>query len=120
MEEEWNDLQSEQMLEDLNIAIIDAHIDLADMIKHKSGKDVRGKGVPTIYFIYGDDMFEYSGPRKKDHIIKFVIENSRDALRGRHALRGGKRKSSRTRKKKRKYRRQTRMRKKRTRGCRRR
>jgi len=69
MEPQWDALQHDKLLKDTNIAVVDAHVGIADRLKHKSGMDVKGKGVPTIYFIDGDNITEYDGARKQEILL---------------------------------------------------
>lgn len=75
MEPEWNDLRNDKSLQDNSIVVIDANVEIADKLHHKSARDVNGKGVPTIYFIYGDNMFQHNGPRKTKDIVDFALES---------------------------------------------
>lgn len=92
MEQEWNALKHEHSLRDAGIAVVDADVKIADRLNHQSAKDVRGKGVPTIYFIDGDSMSEYDGARKTKDIAKFALKKLPKS-RG-----GGKRKNTRRKK----------------------
>lgn len=93
MEPEWNALKDENSLRDAGIAVVDADVRVADRLNHKSAQDVRGKGVPTIYFIDGDSMSEYSGARKTKDIANFALKRLPNKSRG-----GGKRKNTRRKK----------------------
>lgn len=74
MEPEWNALKNENSLRDAGVAVVDADVRIADRLNHKSAADVRGKGVPTIYFIDGDSMSEYEGARKTKDIANFALK----------------------------------------------
>lgn len=98
MESEWNNLEDDPFLRDHEVIVIDANVSIAEKVKHKSGKEVsKGKGVPTIYFIQGDNMIEYTGLRKTKDIVDFALDSLR---RPNHMFIGGKRKKRRTKKKK--------------------
>lgn len=92
MEPEWNALKHENSLRDAGVAVVDADVRIADRLNHQSAQDVRGKGVPTIYFIDGDSMSEYDGARKTKDIANFALKRL-PKTRG-----GGKRKSTRRKK----------------------
>ncbi len=95
MEPQWDALQHDKLLKDTNIAVVDAHVGIADRLKHKSGMDVKGKGVPTIYFIDGDNITEYDGARKTRDIADFALNELRQSSSTKY---GGKRKNTRRKK----------------------
>lgn len=92
MEPEWNALKHEHSLRDAGVAVVDADVRMADRLNHQSAEDVRGKGVPTIYFIDGDSMREYDGARNTKDIANFALKRLPNS-RG-----GGKRKNTRRKK----------------------
>lgn len=75
MEPEWNNLRNNQSLQNRGIVVVDANVELANKLQHKSAMDVNGKGVPTIYFIYEDNMFQHNGPRKTEDIVNFALDS---------------------------------------------
>ena len=80
MESEWKALDNEKTLKDKNIAIVDIDVGIAYTINHPSAKTALAQGVPSIYFIKKNQMFEYSGERKAKKIAEFAIvrlENSK-------------------------------------------
>ena len=79
MESEWKSLDHEKSLKEKNIAIVDIDVGIAYTINHPSAKTALAQGVPSIYFIKKNQMFEYSGERKAKKIAEFAIvrlENS--------------------------------------------
>lgn len=73
MESEWKALEHEQSLKERNIAIVDIDVGIAYNINHPSAKTALSQGVPSIYFIKKNQMFEYSGERKAKKIAEFAI-----------------------------------------------
>ena len=73
MEKEWNALDDEQSLKEKNVAIVDIDVGMAYTINHPSAKTALVQGVPSIYFIKKNQMFEYSGERKAKKIAEFAI-----------------------------------------------
>ena len=73
MESEWKALDNEQSLKERNIAIVDIDVGIAYNINHPSAKTALSQGVPSIYFIKKNQMFEYSGERKAKKIAEFAI-----------------------------------------------
>jgi hypothetical protein len=76
MEESWNGLNQHPSLSGTDIYIVDANIDTSTLVRHKSGQDVQGKGVPTIYYISGDYMTQYDGDRSTEDMVQFVLNQS--------------------------------------------
>jgi len=72
MAPEWSALENHPKLKDKEISVIDADHSLAGKIKHKCGKDMADKGVPTIYFIKGDKFIEHGGERTADAMASFA------------------------------------------------
>ena len=73
MESEWKALEDEQSLKERNIAIVDIDVGIAYTINHPSAKTAMSQGVPAIYFIKKNQMFQYSGERKAKKIAEFAI-----------------------------------------------
>lgn len=73
MESEWKALDHEKSLKAKNIAIVDIDVSIADMINHPSAKTALVQGVPSIYFIKKNQLFEYTGERKAKNIAEFAI-----------------------------------------------
>jgi hypothetical protein len=91
MESEWKALDNEKTLKDKNIAIVDIDVGIAYTINHPSAKTALAQGVPSIYFIKKNQMFEYSGERKAKKIAEFAIvhlENSQPDISDNHPMVG--------------------------------
>lgn len=73
MESEWKALDNEQSLKEKNIAVVDIDVGIAYNINHPSAKTAMSNGVPAIYFIKKNQIFEYSGERKAKKIAEFAI-----------------------------------------------
>jgi hypothetical protein len=73
MEKEWKSLDDEKMLKEKNIAIVDIDVGIAYLINHPSAKSAEINGVPSIYFIKQNQIFEYSGERTARKIADFAM-----------------------------------------------
>jgi len=82
MEESWNGLNQHPSLSGTDIYVVDANIDTSTLVRHKSGQDVQGKGVPTIYYISGDYMTQYDGDRSTEDMVQFILNQSKRKSKG--------------------------------------
>ena len=80
MEDEWKSLDNEPSLKDRNIAVVDIDVGIAYNINHPSAKTAIAQGVPSIYFIKKNQMFEYSGERKAKKIAEFAIMHTKSPM----------------------------------------
>jgi len=76
MEDEWKSLGDDLALEKQKIAIVDIDVGIAYTINHPSAKTAISQGVPAIYFIKKNQVFEYSGERKAVKIAEFAISHT--------------------------------------------
>ena len=76
MEDEWKSLGDDLDLEEQKIAIVDIDVGIAYTINHPSAKTAISQGVPAIYFIKKNQVFEYSGERKAVKIAEFAISHT--------------------------------------------
>jgi hypothetical protein len=72
MENEWKTLARSGLFEDKNVAIVDVDVSVADKINHPSAKNALSTGVPSIYFLKGNQMEEYKGDRSSKKMEEFV------------------------------------------------
>ena len=77
MEDEWKSLGNDLALEEQKIAIVDIDVGIAYTINHPSAKTAISQGVPAIYFIKKNQVFEYSGERKAVKIAEFAISHTK-------------------------------------------
>ena len=77
MEPEWEKVAKDKRLEDADIKVVDANVDIVGNTKHPSAKDVSKKGVPTIYLIQGNKMIEHKGGRDAEDIVTFALDNNK-------------------------------------------
>ena len=98
MEPEWEKVAKDKRLEDADIKVVDANVDIVGNTKHPSAKDVSKKGVPTIYLIQGNKMIEHKGGRDAEDIVTFALDNDKLQAGGKKKYKKRKTKSRRKKK----------------------